>query len=59
VPKLFLVLKDGYELDRKAFGAFLNGHIDANKLPKEIELIDSIPRTSNGKLRRALLRERA
>ncbi|MCR5688336.1 MAG: acyl--CoA ligase [Lachnospiraceae bacterium] len=56
VPKLYIVTKDNAELDVNALSEYLNGHLDKNKLPKYIERIDSIPRTSNGKIQRRLLK---
>ena len=58
-PKLFIVLNgDGSDYDQKEFKSFLAAGIDANKQPKYIEIIDSIPRTFNGKIRRNVLMER-
>ena len=56
VPKLFVTLPDGVDaLDEKALRAFLKEHLDANKLPKTIEVIGEIPRTYNGKVQRKKL----
>lgn len=49
-PKLFIVAESSYE--PKEFKGFLAANIDANKQPKYIELIDTIPRTFNGKIKR-------
>lgn len=57
-PKLFIKLKNDMEYDPKAFKAFLSAHLDANKRPKYIEIIDNIPRTFNGKIKRNVLIER-
>lgn len=56
-PKLFIALKTGEEYDKKAFKAFLQDALDANKQPKLIEIIDQIPRTFNGKIQRKKLME--
>ena len=56
-PKLFLAMKPGCEYDKKEFKAFLQEALDANKQPKFIEIIDSIPRTFNGKIQRKKLME--
>lgn len=51
IPKLFIqVNNDMFERDR--FVEYLKKHIDQNKMPKELEIIDEIPRTYNGKIRR-------
>ena len=53
-PKLYIQLDpataDSYD-DRK-FRAFLAEVLDANKLPTRVEIIDEIPRTFNGKIKR-------
>lgn len=57
-PKLYIVLADGAEYDDRAFKIFLAQVLDANKLPKYVELIDKIPRTFNGKIIRKELIDR-
>ena len=54
-PKVFLVLQNADKFDKVAFMRFLEEHIDANKVPKYIEVIDEIPRASNGKIQRKKL----
>ncbi len=44
--------------DAKAFKAFLAENLDASKQPKYIEIVDEIPRTFNGKIKRNVLLER-
>jgi len=56
-PKLFITLQPGADYDAKAFQSFLAKVLDANKLPKYVEVIDEIPRTFNGKIKRNELRE--
>ena len=58
VPKLFISVKNVNKFSRPDFFAFLETQLDRNKLPKEIEVIDEIPRTYNGKLQRAKLMDR-
>ncbi len=58
VPYLYIVVRKGSELNRDDFMTYMRKHIDNNKLPKQIEQIDSIPRTFNGKLQRNKLIER-
>ncbi len=57
-PKLFVKLHENTEYDQKSFKAFLAEHLDANKQPKYIEVIDEIPRTFNGKIKRNVLMEK-
>ncbi len=53
VPKLFISLSVPEEdFDSEAFRRFLKTRLNPNKVPKKIEVIGKIPRTSNGKLRR-------
>lgn len=54
-PKVFLVFQNPDRFDKVSFMRFLEEHIDANKVPKYIELIDEIPRASNGKIQRKKL----
>lgn len=56
-PKLFVSLSEE-DLDMKAFKSFLREHLDSNKVPASVEVIDEIPRTYNGKLQRKKLEER-
>lgn len=62
-PKLYIVWnpagKNGScEYDYKTFKEYLACTLDASKQPKYIELIDEIPRTFNGKIKRNLLMEK-
>lgn len=56
VPKLFVSIEEGYEgFSEKNCLDMLKKVLDANKVPKYIEIIDEIPRTSNGKIQRKKL----
>lgn len=57
IPKLFLMVKDAEAFDKKDFMHFLEGHIDANKMPTQLAFVDEIPRASNGKIQRKKLME--
>ena len=52
VPKLYISLEDGAEYAAKEFKAFLAKALDASKQPQAVEVIDEIPRTYNGKIKR-------
>lgn len=53
VPRLFICIDENKkQFDDKLYYEYLQKHIDGNKMPKRIDIIDSIPRTSNGKIRR-------
>lgn len=60
VPRLFIQLDENFpreKFDFKDYRNFLVSHLEENRIPKAIEIIDSIPRTPNGKLQRKKLRE--
>ena len=59
-PKLFVSLEQSVsdKFNKNDFIAYLRNNIDSNKMPTEVEVIDEIPRTSNGKLHRAALKEK-
>lgn len=54
-PKLFIQLKSDFVYDKIEFRRLLSGLLEGNKMPKEIAVLDCIPRTSNGKLIRRSL----
>lgn len=51
----FIVLKPGLHTDSTAIGAFAHERLAAYKCPREIRFVDALPRTANGKIRRAAL----
>lgn len=51
-PKLFISLQDKDTYDQKELKRYLMKNLDANKQPKVIQVIDEVPRTFNGKIRR-------
>ncbi|MGI6722053.1 MAG: class I adenylate-forming enzyme family protein [Anaerovoracaceae bacterium] len=55
MPKLFISLEPEADYDARDFRKYLRTHLDGNKQPKEIEVIDEIPRTFNGKVQRKKL----
>lgn len=57
VPKVFVAVEDKERFDTTELLIYLTEVIDGNKVPKKIEVIDEIPRTTNGKLLRRKLRE--
>ena len=52
VPKLFVVPQDRETFRQMDLFDYLKKHVDDNRMPRAIELIDAIPRTYNGKLLR-------
>ncbi len=54
-PKLFVVPKEPQLFDMDRFRLCLANMIEKEKLPKNIEIIDSVPRSENGKILRRML----
>jgi long-chain acyl-CoA synthetase len=57
--KAFIVGAGDAKLDSAAVESFCEGRISRMKTPKDIELIDQIPRNANGKVLKTELRKRA
>lgn len=55
VPKLNMVREYDKEIDLKDFREYLQKHLETFKIPRSIEFVDSLPKTSNGKLDRKKL----
>ena len=55
IPCLFVEAADPASFDMDAFTQYLAASIDSNKLPKLTQMIDKVPRTSNGKIQRKKL----
>jgi fatty-acyl-CoA synthase len=56
-PKGFVVLKDGYSVSPDDLAAYLRGVIAHFKVPDQIELTATLPKTSTGKVQKFVLRE--
>lgn len=56
VPKLFIQI-DNEDFDMKEYMTYLRANLETSRVPTKVEIIDEIPRTSNGKLQRKKLRE--
>jgi acyl-coenzyme A synthetase/AMP-(fatty) acid ligase len=52
----FIVARAGARPDMAALGAFAAGQLASYKVPREFVLIDQVPRTANGKIKRGQLR---
>ncbi len=57
-PKAFVVRKTGVEVSEAELIDFLRTHIARYKVPKAIEFVDQLPRTSTGKIQKFDLREK-
>jgi long-chain acyl-CoA synthetase len=58
IPTAFVVLKEGQSVTAEELSNLCCQSLADFKLPKRIEFIDSIPKTSSGKLSRGKLKER-
>ena len=52
VPHLFISVGDGALFSMNDYKQYLLSHLDGNKIPKNVEIIEKIPRTENGKIKR-------
>ncbi|MHB9287965.1 acyl-CoA synthetase [Halobacteriales archaeon Cl-PHB] len=60
VPKAFVVLADSYDLTdalRSSLKAYVRGELAKYQYPREIEAVESLPKTSTGKIRRTELQD--
>lgn len=58
VPHAVVVLRDGEQtLTAADLGAFLDGKLARYKVPKTLTLVEDLPRTASGKIRKNILRE--
>jgi long-chain acyl-CoA synthetase len=58
IPTAFVVLKEGQRATAKELSDLCCQNLADFKLPKRIEFVDSIPKTSSGKISRKKLKER-
>lgn len=59
VPIAVVELRDGYHLDGDAIRAHLTGQIARYKIPKRVTIVNEMPRTASGKIRKGELRTQA
>ncbi len=55
VPKLNIVEEKGADIDINELKKYMAGYLEAFKVPKLMEKVEEIPKTSNGKINRKLL----
>jgi len=58
VPWAVVTLRDGAEVDTEAVRAHLDGLVARYKLPKNVIVVEDLPRTASGKIRKGDLRAR-
>lgn len=56
VPKLNIVVQKGCTVDPVELKNFMAGYLEAFKIPKTVEVVEEIPKTSNGKINRKELK---
>lgn len=59
VPKAFVVVQQGAELDADAVMAHVAAHVAPHEKVRQVEFIDAIPKSASGKILRKDLRARA
>lgn len=52
VPKLLVVMQEGVTLDKRAVAKLMRTRLESYKLPVNIEIVDHVERTYNGKINR-------
>jgi fatty-acyl-CoA synthase len=57
-PKAFVLRRSGAEVDEAELVAYLQLHIARYKVPRTVEFVDHLPRTSTGKIQKFELREK-
>jgi len=58
VPKAYVVLNEGFTVDKEELIKFCAERIAPYKLIREVELVNEIPKTPVGKVLRRVLRDR-
>lgn len=57
VPHAIVTLADGARLDPETMVAVLSGRLARYKVPRTLEIVDELPRTASGKVRKRSLRD--
>ncbi len=57
MPRAFVQLKDGRKLDEGAIQQHLDGRVARYKIPRTVIVVDELPRTPTGKIRKQDLRK--
>lgn len=56
VAKAYVVLRHGAQADEAGILALCREHLAAYKIPRAVQFVDDLPRTSTGKIMRRMLR---
>jgi fatty-acyl-CoA synthase len=57
VPRAVITVRGGYTLTKEEVRAHLEGRLARYKIPKSVVIVDELPRTASGKIRKADLRQ--
>ncbi|GAB3841284.1 hypothetical protein GCM10029963_12100 [Micromonospora andamanensis] len=58
VPWAIMTVREGASVDVDTVRQFLDGRVARYKLPKNVVIVDELPRTASGKVRKTDLRNR-
>jgi len=56
--KAVVVLKTGEEASEQEITSWCSGKIDQYKVPKSVDIVDSLPKTPSGKVLKITLRDK-
>jgi fatty-acyl-CoA synthase len=59
VPHAVVVPREGAEVTAATIQEHLDGRLARYKIPRTLSLVEEMPRTASGKIRKNVLRERA
>ena len=57
VPRAVVTLREGASLSQEQLRTYLDGRLARYKIPKSVVVIDEMPRTASGKIRKMELRK--
>jgi len=58
IPIAFIEVEDGEEVNVKALKMFLKSHLANYKIPREIYIVDNLPKNATGKVLKRVLRDK-
>lgn len=59
IPRAYVVARAGHGIDAAAVQAWIKQQLSAHEYPRQIEIVDTLPKTPAGKVNRKALRDRA
>jgi fatty-acyl-CoA synthase len=59
VPVAFVTTRGGADIDPEELKVFLRARLARYKVPKQIDVVDELPKTGTGKIQKFVLREQA